>query len=157
MIWTTMCFTWNHPDRHIPDICTINSISAVTPNLNRGVNGVSIVLNPEFKNDRHVKNMSCLAKDTVNGCFLIVHFAGIKIIGIYNAPSHPLDLDSLLDEIALTGRLTPGEPCIFAGDFNARNRHWLDAQTNAAGILLQNWMDNWNLRRCNTGERKLNR
>ncbi len=143
--------TWNHPDRHIPDICTINSISAVTPNLNRGVNGVSIVLNPEFKNDRHVKNMSCLAKDTVNGCFLIVHFAGIKIIGIYNAPSHPLDLDILLDEIALTGRLTPGEPCIFAGDFNARNRHWLDAQTNAAGILLQNWMDNWNLRRCNTG------
>ena len=102
----------------------------------------TIVLNPKFKNNRHVKNMSCLAKDTVNGCFLIVHFAGIKIIGIYNAPSHPLDLDSLLDEIALTGRLTPGEPCIFAGDFNARSRHWLDAQTNAAGILLQNWMDN---------------
>ena len=102
----------------------------------------TIVLNPKFKNNRHVKNMSCLAKDTVNGCFLIVHFAGIKIIGIYNAPSHPPDLDSLLDEIALTGRLTPGEPCIFVGDFNARNRHWLDAQTNAAGILLQNWMDN---------------
>lgn len=143
--------TWHHPDRHIPDVCIINSIGAVTANLNRGVNGVSIVLNPDFKNDPHIKNIECVAKDTVNGCFLVVNFAGIKIIGIYNAPSNPLELDLLLDEVALAGRLVPGEPCIFAGDFNARNRMWSDTQTNAAGNLLQTWMDNWNLSRCNTG------
>jgi len=143
--------TWHHPDRHIPDVCIINSIGAVTPNLHRGVNGVSIVVNPDFKNDPHLKNIACLAKDTVNGCFLIVQFAGIKIIGIYNAPSHPLDLDNLLDEIALSGRLVPGEPCIFAGDFNARHTGWSDTQTNAAGNGLQTWMNDWNFRRCDTG------
>lgn len=143
--------TWHHPERHIPDVCILNSIGAATANLNRGVNGVSIVLNPDFVNDPHIKNVSCLAKDTVNGCFLIVQFAGIKVIGIYNAPSHPLDLSSLLDEIALAGRLVPGEPCIFAGDFNARHTSWADTQTNSAGTLLKNWMNNWDLRRCDTG------
>ena len=64
--------TWHHPDRHIPGVCIINSIGAVTPNLHRGVNGVSIVVNPDFINDPHLKNIACIAKDTVNGCFLIV-------------------------------------------------------------------------------------
>lgn len=41
--------TLHHPDRHIPDVCVINSIGAVSPNLHRGVNGVSIVINSDFK------------------------------------------------------------------------------------------------------------
>lgn len=143
--------TWYHPDRHIPDICVYNSLGAVVPNLNRGTNGVSIVVNPDFLEWPHVKNMSCWAKDTVNGCFIVVEFAGLKIVGIYNAPSHPLDIDELLDEVAKFGRLVPGEPIIFAGDFNARRTEWHDTSSNSAGKKLADWMESWNLDRFDTG------
>jgi hypothetical protein len=143
--------TWYHPDRHIPDICVHNSLGAVTPNLNRGTNGVSIVINPDFLYDSHVKNIACWAKDTVNGCFIVFEFAGLKIVGIYNAPSHPLNIDELLDEIVKTGRISPGEPVIFAGDFNARRTEWADTTSNSAGRKLIDWMDNWNLERFDTG------
>lgn len=143
--------TWYHPDRHIPDICVYNSLGAVVPNLNRGTNGVSIVINPDFLEWPHVKNMSCWAKDTVNGCFIVVEFAGLKIVGIYNAPSHPLDIDELLDEVAKSGRLVPGEPIIFAGDFNARRTEWHDTSSNSAGKKLADWMESWSLERFDTG------
>lgn len=143
--------SWYHPDRHIPDICIFNSLGAVSPNLNRGTNGVSIVVNPNFINSPHIKNMICLAKDTVNGCFLTIRLAGLKIVGIYNAPSHPLDLDSLLDEIAIASRILPGEAIIFAGDFNARRTDWNDTTTNTAGNRLHEWMNAWNIDRFDTG------
>ena len=143
--------TWYHPDRHIPDICLYNSLGAVVPNLNRGTNGVSIIVNPEFLNWQHVKNMSCWAKDTVNGCFIVIEFAGLKIVGIYNAPSHPLEIDELLDEVAKSGRIVPGEPIIFAGDFNARKTDWHDTSSNSAGKRLAKWMECWNLDRFDTG------
>jgi len=143
--------TWYHPDRHIPDICVYNSLGAVTPNLNRGTSGVSVVINPDFLNHLHVKNMACWAKDTVNGCFIVFEFAGLKIVGVYNAPSHPLKIDALLDEITKAGRIVPGEPVIFAGDFNARRTEWGDTASNSAGRLLIDWMEIWNLERFNTG------
>lgn len=143
--------TWYHPDRHIPDICVYNSLGAVTPNLNRGTSGVSVVINPDFLNHPQIKNMACWAKDTVNGCFLVFEFAGIKIAGVYNAPSHPLKIDALLDEIAKSGRIVPGELVIFAGDFNARRTEWGDTASNSAGRKLVDWMDNWNFERFDTG------
>jgi hypothetical protein len=143
--------TWYHPDRHIPDICVYNSLGAVTPNLNRGTSGVSIVINPDFMNHPHIKNMVCWAKDTVNGCFIVFEFAGIKIAGVYNAPSHPLTTDSLLDEIAKSGKFVPGEHLIVAGDFNARRTEWGDTVSNTAGRKLADWMDNWNFERFDTG------
>lgn len=143
--------TWFHPDRHIPDICVMNSVGQAVTNLNRGVNGVSIVLNPNYVDNVHMKNIICLAKDTVNGCFLVVQVAGIKIAGIYNAPSHPLDIDVLLDEIAAAGRMSPNDPLIIAGDFNARRVEWLDTCNTAAGTKLKEWTVNWGLERKSTG------
>ena len=143
--------TWYHPDRHIPDICVYNSLGAVVPNRNRGTNGVSVVVNPDFLNLSHIKNMSCWAKDTVNGCFIVIEFAGLKIVGIYNAPSHPLKIDELLDEVAKSGRIVPGEPIIFTGDFNARRTEWHDRCSNSSGKKLAEWMETWNLERFDTG------
>ena len=143
--------TWYHPDRHIPDVCVFNALASVTPNLNRGVNGVSVVVNPEFASCPHIKNMVCTAKDTVNGCFLVIELAGIKIVGMYNAPSHPLELELFLDEIARSARLSPTEPIIFAGDFNARRMEWGDTRANDDGPKLEEWMRSWSMERCNTG------
>lgn len=128
--------SWYHPDRHIPSIFIYNSLGAVSPNLNRGTDGVSIVVNPDYLNSAHIKNMTCLVKDTVNGCYLTIQISGIKIIGIYNASSHLLDLDALLDEKAISSHIISGEPIIFAGDFNARRTVWNDTTTNAAGTRL---------------------
>lgn len=143
--------TWFHPDRHIPDICVFNSIGAVTPNRNRGTNGVSVVINPDFENDPYIRNMTCISKDTVNGCFLAIDFAGIKIIGIYNAPSHPLEIDMFLDEVAMSTRLVPEEALILTGDFNARRVEWRDTASNSAGQKLKVWTESWNLERSDTG------
>ena len=148
---TIVTESWFHPERHIPEVSVFNSIGAVSPNLNRGTNGVSVVINPDLSNCPHIKNMACIAKDTVNGCFLTIQFAGIKIVGIYNAPSHPLDIDVLLDEIALSSRLIPDESLIFAGDFNARRVDWHDTSSNSAGNKLDEWMTGWNLDRFDTG------
>jgi hypothetical protein len=67
--------SWYHQDRHIQSICIYNSLGAVLPNLNRGTNGVSIVVNPDYLNSAHIKNMTCLAKDKVNGCYLTIQIS----------------------------------------------------------------------------------
>lgn len=149
--FAVVCETWFHPDKHIPEICTVNSLSQGVPNLYRGTNGVSIVVNPEHIDNVHVKNMFCTAKDTVHGCFLSVQVAGVKLVGIYNAPSHHMQLEPLLNEIMESSRIHLNEPLIVAGDFNARLIEWRDTANNTAGRELSEWIESWNLERSDTG------
>lgn len=127
--------TWFHPDRHIPQLCRMVSLCGDTALRSHGRNGVAVVVNPDFQDDPLVKDMVCLGKDTVNGCFLVLGLGTVKIAVVYNAPSLPIPIDELLEDVARVGRLGPGDKVLLTGDFNARLRCWHDTAGNAAGSL----------------------
>ena len=143
--------TWFDPERSIPKCCAFSAFGQMSGLRYRRGNGVSVVVNPRYKDSPLVKDMVCLGKDTVNGCFVIVDFAGIKWLACYNPPTGSIDLEALLASAMAVGRISPQDKLMVLGDFNARLTAWGDTSSNAEGRKLYNWLGNVQLQRLSTG------
>lgn len=144
--------TWWRLDGSIPQQCTLN---AICPSDNvvkfSGKNGISVVRNPDFATVNWLDSLTCLAKDTVFGCFLSFSLAGVQFAALYRAPSLPWSIEELLDNMTLASRLDLTLPTVILGDFNAKLREWNDSSDNDDGALLKAWMDSRGLARICSG------
>lgn len=143
--------TWFDPERSIPKCCAFSAFGPMSGLRYRRGNGVSVVVNSRYKDSLMVQDMVCLGKDTVNGCFVIVDFAGIKWLACYNPPSGSVDLEALLTSAMAVGRISPQDKLVVLGDFNARLPAWGDTLSNAEGRKLYGWLETVQLQRLSTG------
>ena len=117
----------------------------------RGKNGISIIINPKMKRHPLLKDFQILARDTINGTFILMQMGNLKVLCIYNPPSQPDEIDTWLDEILMKCRANTLDDLIILGDFNARCLEWGDHHGNAKGRTLRRWTESNNLLRIDTG------
>lgn len=86
------------PERAIPRICRETSaVCTIHPiGYERGKNGISMLINPKHANHPAVKNAQVLARDTLNGTYLLVKIGNIKILCVYYPPSGPTEINTWL-------------------------------------------------------------
>jgi hypothetical protein len=99
-----ICFvteTWQHPERQIPSVCRDTSaVCVIHPvGYERGKNKVSMLINPRMEEHPLIKGMQVLARDTVNGTYLLVQLGTKKILCVYHPPSAADDITTWLEEI----------------------------------------------------------
>ena len=145
--------TWLHPERAIPKVCRDTSaVCMIHPvGFERGKNGISIIINPKMKRHPALKDFQILARDTLNGSYIILQIGNIKIMCVYNPPSQPEEIDIWLEEIITKCNANTLDNVVILGDFNARCREWGDHSANAKGRLLKRWAESNGLERVNTG------
>jgi hypothetical protein len=95
-----ICFvteTWQHPERQIPAVCRDTSaVCVIHPvGYERGKNGVSMLINPRMEEHPLIKGMQVLARDTVNGTYLLVQLGTTKILCVYHPPSAADDINNM--------------------------------------------------------------
>lgn len=151
-----ICFvteTWQHPERQIPAVCRDTSaVCVIHPvNYERGKNGVSMLINPRMEEHPLIKGMQVLARDTVNGTYLLVQLGSTKLLCVYHPPSAADDMDTWLEEIIENCNFSTADDFILLGDFNARQRAWGDHADNTKGRQLFDWIEDSGLTRVNTG------
>ena len=98
-----------------------------------------------------LKDFQILARDTLNGSYIILQIGNIKIMCVYNPPSQPEEIDIWLEEIITKCNANTLDDIIILGDFNARCREWGDHSANAKGRLLKRWAESNGLERVDTG------
>ena len=98
-----------------------------------------------------LKDFQILARDTLNGSYIILQIGNIKIMCVYNPPSQPEEIDIWLEEIITKCNANTLDDVIILGDFNARCREWGDHSANAKGRLLKRWAESNGLERVDTG------
>ena len=99
-----ICFvteTWQHPERQIPAVCRETSaVCVIHPvGFERGKNGVSMIINPRMENHPLIKGMQVLARDTINGTYLLVQLGMTKILCVYYPPSESDDICTWLEDV----------------------------------------------------------
>lgn len=151
-----ICFvteTWQHPERQIPAVCRDTSaVCVIHPvNYERGKNGISMLINPRMEEHPLIKGMQVLARDTVNGTYLLVQLGSTKVLCVYHPPSAADELDTWLEEIIVKCKVSIADEFILLGDFNARQRLWGDHADNAKGRQLFDWIEDSGLTRVDTG------
>ena len=151
-----ICFvteTWQHPERQIPAVCRETSaVCVIHPvGYERGKNGVAMLINPRMEEHPLIKSMQVLARDTVNGTYLLVQLGSTKILCVYHPPSAADDIDTWLEEIIEQCQISTAEDFILIGDFNARQRIWGDHADNTKGRQLFEWIEDSGLNRVDTG------
>jgi hypothetical protein len=151
-----ICFvteTWQHPERQIPAVCRDTSaVCVIHPvGYERGKNGVSMLINPRMEEHPLIKGMQVLARDTVNGTYLLVQLGTTKILCVYHPPSAADDITTWLEEIIEKCSIKTVDDLILLGDFNARQRLWGDHSDNTRGNQLNEWIEDSGLTRVNTG------
>ena len=151
-----ICFvteTWQHPERQIPAVCRDTSaVCVIHPvGYERGKNGVSMLINPGMEDHPLIKGMQVLARDTVNGTYLLVQLGNTKILCVYHPPSAADDISTWLEDIIERCNVTILDDFILLGDFNARKQIWGDHADNAKGNQLFEWIEDSGLTRINTG------
>lgn len=147
--------TWLHPERAIPKICKDTSVvCTVHPvGYQRGKNGISLIINPNHAHHPALKNTQILARDTLNGTYLLAQIGNVKFLCIYYPPSTASEINTWLDEVLIACKLSYTDDLVILGDFNARLREWNDHNQNPRGLILKEWMDARGLLRINTGPR----
>jgi hypothetical protein len=153
---TLICFvteTWQHPERQIPVVCRETSaVCVIHPvNYERGKNGVAMIINPRMEEHPLIKGMQVLARDTVNGTYLLIQLGTTKILCVYHPPSAADDIDTWLEEIIEKCNVSTVDDLILLGDFNARQRSWGDHADNTKGRQLFEWIQDAGLTRIETG------
>lgn len=144
--------TWWRVEGSIPKPCLLNAICPSEDLLKlSGMNGISLIVNPEFATLPWMSSLVLLAKDTMFGCYLSFSVAGLQFAAIYRAPSLALTMDELLDKVFEVSRLDLNSPIFILGDFNARLLDWEDIQDNDDGKALSAWMENKGFLRISSG------
>lgn len=145
--------TWWKAEGAIPVECIQNAI-VPTASLNKqsGMNGISLIVNPDFSTDKVMSSIKFLAVDNVYGCYLSFEFAGTQFAAIYRAPSLQLSMSELLEKVFSMSNFDSEKNLIFLGDFNARLIEWNDIVDNENGIALNAWMNVKGLSRIDTGD-----
>lgn len=151
-----ICFvteTWQHPERQIPAVCRETSaVCIIHPvGFERGKNGVSMIINPRMENHPLIKGMQVLARDTINGTYLLVQLGMTKILCVYYPPSESDDICTWLEDVIEKCEVTTVDDFILLGDFNARKRLWGDHMDNTRGNQLFEWIEDSDLTRIDTG------
>jgi hypothetical protein len=93
-------------------------------------------INPRMEEHPLIKGMQVLARDTVNGTYLLVQLRTTKILCVYHPPSAVDDITTWLEEIFEKCSIKTVDDLILLGDFNARQRLWGDHSDNARGNQL---------------------
>ena len=145
--------TWYRPSEGLPSI--VRSTSSIaqlveTSSRSRGHAGVSVIINPWVKS-RFTRNVEFIAKDNINGSFVVFKCAGITFIGIYRSPSSEIDTRNFIDTIMNKYSIPNSEPLVLLGDFNCRHSHWGDTTTNYQGLELEVFSHELGLDRVDPG------
>lgn len=108
--------------RETSAVCTIHPVG-----YERGKHGIFKLINPNYANQNQpaIKNAQVLARDTLNGTYLLVKIGNTKILCIYYPPAGPTEINTWLDEVLIACRLTCLDDLIVLGDFNSRLTEWI--------------------------------
>lgn len=102
--------TWILPDRSIPASCREYSAicSNIPPNRFRGANGVSLIVRRRPGLPECLSHVQVLARDSINGLYLLVKIGNIKFLAIY-APPDMADFITWLNELCNSLDILPSD------------------------------------------------
>lgn len=147
--------TWLHPDKALPQSCRAISAmcSTLAGNRARGRNGISIIIRESPDMPACLRQPQILAKDNVEGCYLLVKIGSIKILAIYYPPSmqEMVHLDTWLDQLCVNLGINIHDELVILGDFNARLTRWNDTASNRSGNDMLRWISQYDLARADSG------